>query len=155
MDEPEVFLDVIGMQMLQKLVTEDQVRGGIRKIQIVAIIHHKLEIWRRLGRSAGLVGNVNADNAVDVAADFVCQCAIAGREFDEGLHPLKFALQQRHSRGDSLFYGFRAVAAQFSRMIWHAGEQFVIERAKQRGAFSARRIEQALRKLALHFIMPA
>ena len=76
-------IDILGMEMFDELVAEDDVGARIRQIERKPVIDEEPEISGRGRALDRLIGNIDADHGPRHSADAIGEGAIARRELDE------------------------------------------------------------------------
>jgi hypothetical protein len=84
MNEVEMRADIIGVEVLEKLVAEDDVGDACGQVEVVTVIDDEFKVGEsRLARGA-LVGDVHSNDAVRQAGGGITQTTVAWGELHEG-----------------------------------------------------------------------
>jgi hypothetical protein len=81
MNDVKMRADIVGVEVLKKLVAEDDISGASGHIEVIAVINDELKIrWDGVCRRA-LVGDVHSDDAIGEFGSGIAQSAVPWSEF--------------------------------------------------------------------------
>ncbi len=80
MNDVKMRADIVGVEVLKKLVAEDDIGGACGQVEVVAIIDDQVEVRRDGVGGGALVGDVHTDDTVREAGRSIAQSAVARGE---------------------------------------------------------------------------
>jgi hypothetical protein len=121
------------MQVLQKLVAEDDIGDASGQVEVVAVIDDEVEVRRDGVRWGALVGDVHADDTIRQRGRCVAESAVTWSELHQCFIRTEERAQQTELAVHLTTAVFRGVATCEAGMVGNALKEFIVQFLEQSG----------------------
>ncbi len=148
----EMVGQVIGMDMLDDLVTEDDIDGVWCNGKVVAIVEDKVEVTGSVTEEIGLSGNVDADCAFDMSGGGESELAVAGGDLEKRCLRGEERFEDTHASLNGLADGFRVLLEGQAGMMGTLLKESLIECGIKLSAGGGIGVFELVGELAFDFV---